>query len=642
MRKICTLTSMSFAVIFMSWFLSGAGTAWADGTETLGPPSGLKVEPGSGIAVGGSGLFSQPGTFTVKVPQGATVKQVLLYWEGQSRESEPGDDTIVINGNDVQGELIGGPTRFFADAHSSSFRADITDLGLVGAGTTPLSVEGLTFTRRNNGVGVIVIYQEEGRSSEIILRDGNDLAFVRFPGPLKTTVPQRYTFPASTTTRTATFAAMAGSVANDRPNAVAITVDGTTTKRRNLLGSFEGEEWDTVTIPIEVPAGATSITLQLLSEGDATDRVPASLAWVAGALSVPTPTPAEISVDLVKTNDANGDGVFSDDETAPAAGGSVPFRVVVTNPGDVPVVIDALTDEFGATTLDLLTGRVVAGPATVSSNSCGALAAAVIRPNSSTLSTGVPASCTFTLADYAPQAGTTLPNTARVRVSEQGDPSNRAGAVDSSTVRSTTTPEPDEPAIALIKEATLRPDDRGLKVVTYDENDGREETVTYVFTVTNTGSVPLTNVTLTDNLLGEIPLSKTTLQPGETATGTATYTVTRADAAAGRIDNIATVSGIAPDGRRVQARDPEVVHVAKLLKPPVRKERPEVEVDQRPTEPKERVQRRPEKRERLADTGAGVGALGGSGGLTLLAGLFLLGLGRVEGKRSRRGRHEDL
>ncbi len=299
----------------------------------------------------------------------------------------------------------------------------------------------------------------------------------------------------------------------------------------------------------------------------------------------------------------------------------------MNNPNSVPVVIDSLTDTFGSTSLDLLTGNVLAGTATVTSNTCTTLAGAVVRPNSSTLAAGGPARCGFTVTGYAPPAGQSLPDTVAVEVFEQGKPSNTASAEDSSTVRSTTTPEPDKPAISLTKEATIAPDLRGLKVVTYDEADADEETVTYVFKVTNTGDVALTNVTLTDNVLGDIPLSKTTLQPGESATGTATYTVTRGDATAGVIDNIATVAGVAPDGTRVQARDPEQVHVVKSPEP------------KRPEPPKGRVDDRPKEREeraKLPETGAGIGAAGGLGGGALLAGLIFLGLGRAEERRSRR------
>ena len=67
-------------------------------------------------------------------------------------------------------------------------------------------------------------------------------------------------------------------------------------------------------------------------------------------------------------------------------------------------------------------------------------------------------------------------------------------------------------------------------------------TVTYTYTVTNTGKVPLTGMNVTDDKLGEITLPKTTLEPGEYTTGTASYNVTQADINARTpIVNIATV-----------------------------------------------------------------------------------------------------
>ncbi|WP_165958691.1 SpaA isopeptide-forming pilin-related protein [Macrococcoides bohemicum] len=73
------------------------------------------------------------------------------------------------------------------------------------------------------------------------------------------------------------------------------------------------------------------------------------------------------------------------------------------------------------------------------------------------------------------------------------------------------------------------------------------ELVTYTFTVKNTGTTTLTDVKVTDPLLSSgITLAKTTLEPGETTTGTATYAVTQADLDAGKLPNTASVIGIAP------------------------------------------------------------------------------------------------
>jgi len=121
----------------------------ADGTEMLGNPEdspppplpgpAITIAPGTGTVIGGAGLINSPGTITVKVPGGATVKQVLLYWEGFMTTNAAGDDTITVSRGSitttVTGTLIGGPTRFFGNAYASTFRADITSTGLVGPGT---------------------------------------------------------------------------------------------------------------------------------------------------------------------------------------------------------------------------------------------------------------------------------------------------------------------------------------------------------------------------------------------------------------------------------------------------------------------------------------------------------------------------
>lgn len=72
--------------------------------------------------------------------------------------------------------------------------------------------------------------------------------------------------------------------------------------------------------------------------------------------------------------------------------------------------------------------------------------------------------------------------------------------------------------------------------------------VDYSFEVTNTGSVPLADVTVTDPLDGLSPIDcpGDALDPGESMTCTATYAVTQADVEAGLIENTATATGEPP------------------------------------------------------------------------------------------------
>ncbi|MCF6307877.1 MAG: gliding motility-associated C-terminal domain-containing protein, partial [Flavobacteriaceae bacterium] len=96
-------------------------------------------------------------------------------------------------------------------------------------------------------------------------------------------------------------------------------------------------------------------------------------------------------------------------------------------------------------------------------------------------------------------------------------------------------------SIALIKVGTFNDEDQ-------DGCSNVDETISYTFTVTNTGNVTLTDVTITDPLVAVIG-GPITLAPGETdvVTFTATYTITQADIDAGMVENQATAEGTTPD-----------------------------------------------------------------------------------------------
>ena len=259
----------------------------ADGTETLGEPS-IAIAPGTGVVAGGVGTFgATSGSFTLDVPAGATVNQALLYWAGEFRTVP--DTEISVNGNPVAGTSIGGPTLFYSNVYVESFRADITALGLIGPGTNNILIEEMSFDAGNSGAGILVIYEEVGASSEIAVRDGNDLAFVNFAPPLDTTVPQTFSFAAADTERFAKLEIFAGSVGAMRPNAITVASGGVLTTIINPFGSADGPLWDTAHLQVAVPAGVTSITVQVLSQSDGSGNLPASLLWIGAALELPVP-----------------------------------------------------------------------------------------------------------------------------------------------------------------------------------------------------------------------------------------------------------------------------------------------------------------------------------------------------------------
>jgi hypothetical protein len=272
----------------------GITRASLNGTETLGDIP-VALAPGTGIAVGGVGTRdTQPGTIVVTVPGAATVKQVLIYWQGDN-PTETGDDQIIVEGNNVIGTLIGGPTLFYVNAsgeprNGTTFRADITSLGLVTAGVNNLDVSGMDFSK-NEGAGVVVIYDDGSGSTEIKIKDGQDFAYYLFAPPLDTTVPQTFTFAPATVDRQATLSLLASSVEQNRPNVVAVTIGAVTTNIVDPFQSLNGSDFDAYQTTVNIPAGATQMTLQCLSEKDPSSVLTggnASLTWLCAAMTIET------------------------------------------------------------------------------------------------------------------------------------------------------------------------------------------------------------------------------------------------------------------------------------------------------------------------------------------------------------------
>jgi hypothetical protein len=285
-------------------------------TETLGEPS-IPIEMGTDFVAAGTGLntdgppfFGQPGTIEFTVPGDATVVQVLLYWSGQMLDGVPGvndDDTLVVNGTEITGTLIGGPAFFFdfgGAIHVDAYRADVTNAldgsgaPLVGPGLNVLDVWDLDYAagpnlvNGNQGAGVIVIYDDGGEKSAIAVRDGVDLAFCGFPEPRRTAIPQTFSVPPSDELRSGQPSLFVGSVGQGNPpppNALRIMFDvGAPIVLIDQLNSVDGNFWDTLTLAVPIPPFATELTVEPISgTPDACPGGSASITWIAAAVSVP-------------------------------------------------------------------------------------------------------------------------------------------------------------------------------------------------------------------------------------------------------------------------------------------------------------------------------------------------------------------
>lgn len=127
---------------------------------------------------------------------------------------------------------------------------------------------------------------------------------------------------------------------------------------------------------------------------------------------IPTPpTPSTFTLDVDKRNDADGDGVFRNAESALAEGDDVTFRVIIRNTGSGAVTLTSLTDAFDGELVDLLGNGV---DLVCNGGAVTLTAGSVLAPGSTT-------TCTFTLEDYAPSAGESLTNTVTVDTDQVDD-----------------------------------------------------------------------------------------------------------------------------------------------------------------------------------------------------------------------------
>jgi uncharacterized repeat protein (TIGR01451 family)/LPXTG-motif cell wall-anchored protein len=96
--------------------------------------------------------------------------------------------------------------------------------------------------------------------------------------------------------------------------------------------------------------------------------------------------------------------------------------------------------------------------------------------------------------------------------------------------------------------------------VEFNDTSPTSVVVTYTYTVTNTGEVPLVDVVVYDETLEqEVVLPVTTLAPGESTFGTLELTVTADDV--GVLDNVAIATASTEDGRDVDDTDDATVTV---------------------------------------------------------------------------------
>ncbi len=217
-----------------------------------------------------------------------------------------------------------------------------------------------------------------------------------------------------------------------------------------------------------------------------------------------------------------GDPVDVNENGVTDAGDTIQYTFDVTNSGDVDITELAITDaKLGAVTCPVTT----------------------LAPGASTMCA---ADEVYTVTSAEAEAGEVL-NTAT------SSGTSPAGGTVTSDPSSTNTPaEVAVPGITIVKSAD--PSDPA------SYTPGQE--ITYHFVVTNTGNLPLSDVTITDDdftgtgELSAIDCPATTIPVGEQLLCEASYTLTEADVDAGSVSNIATASGTVPGSDDPITSDP--------------------------------------------------------------------------------------
>ncbi|MCK6692979.1 MAG: HYR domain-containing protein, partial [Thermoanaerobaculia bacterium] len=230
------------------------------------------------------------------------------------------------------------------------------------------------------------------------------------------------------------------------------------------------------------------------------------------------------------------------DNTAPIVGYPVVFTLTVNNAGPNPAENVAVTD--------LLPG----GFTYVSDNGGGAYNNATGLWTIGTLNAGSTVSLQITAtvnasgnyvnlaevtnadgqdADSNPNNGVDTDNDTNVD-DDPGDEDDGDGV--------TVNPVPQDPELQVLKTDNFSPGADGLI------NPG--DLITYSITVTNTGNVPVSNISLSDPLAdpGSLTCPLTSLNPGQSMTCSATHAITQAEIDARVVINQATATGEDPNG----------------------------------------------------------------------------------------------
>ncbi|TAF44758.1 MAG: hypothetical protein EAZ51_09520 [Sphingobacteriales bacterium] len=225
------------------------------------------------------------------------------------------------------------------------------------------------------------------------------------------------------------------------------------------------------------------------------------------------------SISLIKTSqiiDVNNNGITDE-------GDKIEYTFTVKNTGKLPVNNISITDPKIA----ILNVAII--PSSLSPNETGVLTSAN----------------TYTITSTDITKG----YVSNKAIANGKSPQNTTVTAQSQNGNNTSVKDPDCPTCT-VTEIIKKPQISLLKTAVFNDANGdtfaqEGETITYTFTIKNTGNATINNITLSDIKLGlvNVPFTFATLIPGQMGTYTVNYPLTQANIDAGSISNTAIAIG---------------------------------------------------------------------------------------------------
>jgi uncharacterized repeat protein (TIGR01451 family) len=255
-----------------------------------------------------------------------------------------------------------------------------------------------------------------------------------------------------------------------------------------------------------------------------------------------TSTPSPVTVPLTTTATITVAKSVTSSGPYNAVGQTITYQFVATNTGNVTLTAVSIDDTQTAPAGSLTTGPTCVSRANPSASCSGS--STTLAPGQTATFT---ATYTITLADL---------DNGSVADSATASGTPPGGPPVTSQPSPATVPMAAAPGIGVVKSVTSS-----------GPYTAAGQTITYQFVATNTGNVTLTSVTINDTQsapagsltsgptcvslaspAGTCSGSSTTLVPGQSATFTATYTISQADVTNASVHDSATASGMTPPG----------------------------------------------------------------------------------------------